>query len=228
MRIVLAFMMALSLWGCGETIPAQNDDTPQVLIMGDSLMAWNRVSGQQVARALAAELGVGVADHSVIGARHFYILPTTGAAGLRMSAQYRGGPYKWVVLNGGGNDLLFGCGCGPCTGTLNRLISADGRSGAIPELVARARADGARVIHTGYMRTRGVDAPVKGCRPLGDEMDKRLARMAARDAGVTFVTLADIVEVDGDTSLHSADLVHPSAKGSAAIAARIARVIRGK
>jgi acyl-CoA thioesterase I len=40
-----------------------------------------------------------------------------------------------------------------------------------------------------------------------------------------FVPMSDLVP-DGDPSLHQQDLIHPSPKGSAAIAARLAAAIR--
>jgi acyl-CoA thioesterase I len=227
-RVLFAVLLLLGLAACGETVPAPEggqDGAARVLVMGDSLMAWNRPAGKQVARALAARLGQEVADRSTLGARHFYPLPFTGAAGLSIPLQWRGGSYDWVVLNGGGNDLMFGCGCGPCTGTMNRLISEDGKTGAIPELVARIRASGARVIHAGYLRTTGPISPVRGCRPLGNELETRLARMAASDTGLYFVALSDLVLPGGDAALFAADLMHPSTMGSAAIAERIARII---
>lgn len=194
---------------------------PSVLVMGDSLMASNRLKGGSVSKALADALGTKVEDNAVFGARYFYLLPITGAAGMRIDAQFRGGPYDYVVMNGGGNDLLFGCGCGACKRMLDRLISADGRSGAIPELVAEIRATGAKVIYTGYLRTPGVISPVEGCGPLGDKMDRRLTAMASATEGVSFIRLADLVKKDGDTSYHAIDLVHPSIKGSRAIAAKV-------
>lgn len=199
---------------------------PRVLVMGDSLMAWNGTRGAAVSDALGKMLGVKVKDHAVAGARYFYHLPLTGAAGLRISAQFRGGPWDYVVMNGGGNDLLFGCGCGPCKRMLTRLIRDDGRAGAIPDLVAEIRASGAKVIYTGYLRTPGITSPVEACGPLGDEMDARLTRMAAETEGVIFLPLSGLVTKDGDTSYHAMDLIHPSAKGSRAIAARIAEHIR--
>lgn len=206
-------------------VQAQSEQ-PKILVMGDSLMAVNRVVGSSVSLALGKTLGVEVTDHAVSGARYFHALPITGALGLRISSQFHGGPYDYVVMNGGGNDLLFGCGCGACTRMMNRLVSEDGTAGAIPALVAKIRASGAKVIYTGYLRTPGVTSPVEGCGVLGDEMDRRLALMAKAQKGVSFVRLADVVKKDGDTSYHGVDLIHPSAKGSRAIAARIVGLIR--
>jgi lysophospholipase L1-like esterase len=216
------FCLGLFLW-LTLALPGLADSAkPRVLVMGDSLMASNRLKGGAVSDALEKALGTRVKDHSVIGARYFYILPISGAAGMRIDAQFRGGPWDYVVLNGGGNDLLFGCGCGACKRMLDRLISPDGRKGAIPDLVTEIRKTGARVIYTGYLRTPGVTSPVEACGPLGDRMDARLAKMAAQIDGVSFVPLSDLVTKDGDTSFHSVDLIHPSVKGSHAIAARVA------
>lgn len=222
-QIVLGLLLVLSLAGSALA----EGPGPRILVMGDSLMAANRLKGGAVSDALAKALGAKVKDHSVIGARYFYILPITGAAGMRIDAQFRGGPFDVVVMNGGGNDLLFGCGCGACKRMLDRLVSADGSTGAIPDLVAEIRKTGAKVIYTGYLRTPGVTSPVEGCGPLGDRMDGRLAKMAARMEGVSFVRLADLVTKDGDTSYHAVDLIHPSVKGSRAIAARIAALMGG-
>lgn len=226
---LMAFAVALVLSAAVLPPATAQADTakPRVLVMGDSLMASNRLKGGAVSHALGRALGIKVKDHSTIGARYFYILPLTGAAGLRIDAQFRGGPWDYVVLNGGGNDLLFGCGCGPCNRMLDRLVSADGTKGAIPDLVAEIRKTGARVIYTGYLRTPGVISPVEGCGPLGDRMDARLARMAKSIDGVSFVALSDLVKKDGDISFHAIDLIHPSVKGSRAIAARIAHLIDG-
>jgi acyl-CoA thioesterase I len=215
-RAFIIFVLLGMVGAAGAQTPK-----PRILVMGDSLMASNRIAGAGVSDALARALGVKVKDHSVIGARYFYILPITGSMGLRIEAQLRGGPWDYVVMNGGGNDLLFGCGCGACSKMMDRLVTSDGKSGSIPELVAKVRETGAKVIYTGYMRTPGVTSPVEGCGPLGDEMDRRLAKMSRRQKGVEFVPLADLVAKDGDKSYHGVDLIHPSAKGSKAIASRV-------
>ena len=227
MRILATLTLALSLILSPLSTPMAKAETLRILVMGDSLMAWNRASGRSVGKVLAQETGASVKESAVVAASHLYPLPITGAMGLRIGAQFRGGPWDYVVMNGGGNDLMLGCGCGACTGTLNRMISADGRSGVIPELVAKIRATGAKVIYTGYLRTPGLTSPVEGCTAIGNKFDARLAKMAKAQDGVTFVSLAKIVTEDGDRSYHDKDLVHPSPKGSAAIAKKIAALIGG-
>ena len=222
-RVFLLLLALTPLFGCGESATA----TPgaRILLLGDSMMASNAVSNESISDVIEAEMGQPVIDRAVVGARFLYALPISGALGLNIVKQYRPGPWDSVVLNGGGNDILFGCACSACDGVLNRLISADGSEGAIPAFVSRVRQSGARVIYVGYLRNPGTATPVKGCGPAGNTLDRRLAQMARRDPGVTFLSMADLVP-KGDTSLHQLDRIHPSPKGSRAIAQRIVAELR--
>ncbi len=221
-RSVLGLLGLLFLSGCGETAAPGGKAT--ILLLGDSMLASNSAAGAAVADVIEGELGREVIDRSVPGARYFYGLPITGAAGLRLTAQPRPGPWEVVVVNGGGNDFLFGCACGRCNGVMNRLISADGRTGAIPDFVARLQADGAYVVYAGYLRNPGTATPIKGCRDEGDELDRRLAALDRINDRMTFLPMSDVVPY-GDTSYQQADRIHPSVKGSRAIGLRIARHI---
>lgn len=217
-RIILTTLaLVLFLAGFGTA-----SHQSRVLVVGDSLLASNRSVGGSVAQVLASKYGAEVRDLSTPGAGYFFGLPLLSGAELRVPAQVRNMKWDYVVMSGGGNDLLFGCGCGACEAVMERLVSKDGRRGVIPTVVAQVRGRGARVIYLGYLRTPGLTSPVEHCGPLGDEMDQRLMRMAARDRGVSFVALDDLVVREGDRSYHAIDLVHPSAKGSAAIADRVA------
>ena len=221
LRLLCLTWLAL-LAACGERVSP--DSEARILMMGDSMLATHRGTGQSVGDGLEELLGREVIDRSVPGARMIYVFPITGGAGLRIAAQYRAHPWDWVVLNGGGNDLLFGCACALCETRLERMISEDGSAGVIPELVAELRATGARVVYPGYLRSPGRWSLIDGCRDIGDRFERRLARLAATDPGVSYVSLADLVP-EGDRSFHGPDLIHPSPKGSRAIAERIAAVI---
>ncbi len=196
----------------------------RILAMGDSMMAWHSVARRSVSHAIEDALDEPVASTAVSGARVLYKLPITGAMGLKISSQYRKGDWDWVVLNGGGNDLWFGCGCGKCTRKLDKLISEDGKRGAIPMLVQELRQKGAQVAWVGYLRSPGAWSPIEGCRDNGDALEARIARLATLDRGVHFVSLADLVP-HGDRSFHGADMIHPSVKGSREIGKRVAAVI---
>lgn len=197
---------------------------PRILAMGDSMMAWHSLSKGSVAHGIEAALREPVASNAVSGARVLYNLPISGAMGLKISSQFRKGDWDWVVLNGGGNDLWLGCGCGACTRKTDKLISADGKRGAIPAMVQRLRETGAQVAWVGYLRSPGAWSPIEGCKDNGEELEARIAKLAALDPGVHFVSIADLVP-HGDRSFHGADMIHPSRKGSMAIGQRVAAVI---
>ncbi|MEM6374425.1 MAG: SGNH/GDSL hydrolase family protein [Pseudomonadota bacterium] len=223
MRLWLVVMACVALVGCGEVVPSSG--AARIIATGDSMLAWNVGSERSVVAVLEDRLGARIVDRSVVGARYHYNLPISGSLGLRIGAQYVSGPWEWAVMNGGGNDLWLGCGCGRCSRQLDRLISKDGSKGTVVDTVQRARKDGARVIYVGYLRTPGVPSIIDHCRPWGNAYEARLALMAAQDEGVTFVSIADLVP-NGDKSFHDVDRIHPSPKGSARIAARIAAAMK--
>jgi hypothetical protein len=219
----LWFVTAFVLAACTESVP--RDRSARILAMGDSMLAWHGGSRSAVSDNMEAILGEPVIDRSVIGARIFYHLPVTGALGMNISQQYRPGNWEWVVMNGGGNDLWFGCGCSRCERRMSRMISADGQAGSVPELVRHIRKSGAQVIYVGYLRSPGVGSMIDHCRDEGREFERRLSRMAGSDPGVHFLSLADLVP-HGDRSYHAFDMVHPSPKATRIIAQRIASIIR--
>lgn len=219
-RVLTALFLLVSL----PAGLAHAEGRARVLMMGDSLFAMHKLAGGSVGASLRATLGAPVVDNSIAGARFLYRLPISGAVGLSIPKQYRRGDWDWVVLNGGGNDLWLGCGCSRCENRMDRLISRDGRRGAIPGLVSQLRQAGAQVVFVGYLRTPGKTSPIEHCVDEGNEMDARVARLAQLDRGVHFVSLADLVPF-GDLSYHATDRIHPSMKGSRVIGQRIARLI---
>lgn len=202
-------------------------ETRQVFVMGDSLFAANRTRGRSVAQNLARFLGHSIYDRSVVGARMIYLLPISGALGMSIPAQFNARrDWDWVVLSGGGNDLLFGCFCGPCKNKLNALVHPSGQSGRIPGLVQRIRKTGAKVIVVGYLRSPGISTGIDTCKDEGDVLEARLSRFAQSDPGVHYVSIADLVPF-GDASFLQEDGVHPAPKASKEIARRVAKVILG-
>lgn len=223
MRNLLALLTLLVLVGCTEAPPRSGE--ARFLAMGDSMMAVYDGSQGSVSDNLERIMGTSVVDRSVLGAQYLYALPISGSLGLRIGSQYVDRDWDWVILNGGGNDLWLTCGCRRCDGKLNRLINQDGTQGEIVNVVRRARSSGARVLYVGYLRSPGVPSAIDHCLAYGNTLEARLVKMAAQDEGVTFLSLADLVPM-GDKSYHDDDMIHPSRKGSAAIAGRIARVVQ--
>lgn len=188
-------------------------------------MAWHKASERSIADVIARELEEPTVNRAVSGARLIFKVPFFAQVGMQIPNQFRGGDWDWVVLNGGGNDLWFGCGCGRCDAKMDKLIAPDGESGAMPELVAQIRETGANVLIFGYLRSPGVDSLIDECRDEGDELDARYAAFAKANKGVYFHSNADLVP-DGDLSYHGVDRIHPSLKASEEIGVKLARLIR--
>ncbi|MBT8153388.1 SGNH/GDSL hydrolase family protein [Epibacterium ulvae] len=224
-RLIGIFLISITgLAACAETVAHQPD--ARILVIGDSMMAWHGVSGRAVPDVIEDELGEPVINRATTAARMIYKLPISGAAGLNIAKQYRAGAWDWVVVNGGGNDLWLGCGCHQCDRKLDKLISADGTTGAIPDLLLNLRESGAQVAFSGYLRSPGRSSPIEACADEGNTLEARVAKLADETAGIYFVSMADLVPED-DLSFHALDRIHPSIKGSRAIGKRLAAVIQG-
>ncbi|MFZ5963388.1 SGNH/GDSL hydrolase family protein [Thalassococcus sp. BH17M4-6] len=214
-RIAVAVLLLLTA-ACGRGVP----DDAQIVVAGDSVMAWNRVQGAGVADQLSERLAQPVGDVSLPYAS---VTGSTGSGPLDISRQVSGLSARWVVMNGGANDLGVGCSGAGTGAILNRLISADGRTGAIPDMVAKLRARNVRVLWADYYTSpRFVGTP---CGRVYDQMAGRTARMAAADPGVFYVDMGDVVQ-PADASVFARDRIHPSHEGSARIAALIADALR--
>lgn len=230
---IASIVAGVFLTGCGESVSEGEPDSatraamPRILAMGDSMLAWNRSSGMAVSDELERELNTQVVDRSVIAARYNYALPISGAMGLNISKQYRANDWDWVVLNGGGNDLWFGCGCVACDHTIDKLITSSARKGKIPDLVREVRNDGAKVIFVSYLHSPGTFSIIDHCKDDATDLESRLAKLESIQDGFYYLNLANLVP-SGDRSFHSADMVHPSKSGSRRIGKLIAQLIRSK
>ncbi|WP_257898245.1 SGNH/GDSL hydrolase family protein [Roseovarius mucosus] len=212
MKYVIVVALSL-LAACGRGIP----ETARIVVAGDSVMAWNRSAGASVADGLQARLGEPVGDVSLSLAQ-----VAGGWSAWNIPTQLEGLRAEWVVLNGGANDLSTGCTCSSCGPVLDRLISDDGKQGAIPDLVANLRARGSQVIWADYYTAPRYAGTA--CEAPYQVLEERLGRIAHADAGVTLVDLDDVFLPD-DLSLFATDRLHPSQKGSARIAGQIAPLL---
>ncbi len=219
--LLLPILFLLS--ACGDTVP--EGQSARILAMGDSLLAWHSLAGKSISDTVSRELQEPVVDRSVSAARILYKLPVSGAAGMNIGKQYTPGEWDWVIVNGGGNDLWLGCGCFACDRKMNRLISSDGRTGAIPAMLIGLRETGAKVIYVGYLRSPGVGSLIEHCRDEGNELEARIARLASQEEGIFFLSNKDLVPY-GDRSYHAADMIHPSVKASHEIGRKVAQIIQ--
>lgn len=223
MREILAVLLIVTgLSACTDTAPRGGGD---ILVLGDSIMAWN--GGRSIPDVIANQTGRSVTSRAVPGAQFDNGSTIASAVGFDIQQQFPGGRWNWVVVNGGANDLSADCGCGACGASVNALIAPDGQSGSIPAFLQRLRAQtGAQVMWMGYYAGSGSGS-FAGCRDDLVEIESRIARFAARRPGVHFVDSEDVID-RGDRGLFAGDNVHPSARGSARIGAYLAQEITAR
>lgn len=215
MRLIWA--LVLTLWGVGAA------SAQSVMVVGDSIMAWNGSTGQAIGDVLAKETGLRVQDRSVPGAE------MSRNGGLKRLLDIRRQPgrqlFDVLILTGGGNDLMRDCRCGRCKVTLDGLIGPD-LQGEITDFVVPLARQGKQVIYLGYYGTPAGGGPFGACAPHFKVLDARMAALASRVPGLTFVSARQAINPK-DLSLYARDRVHPSPKGSALIGKLLARVVEG-
>jgi hypothetical protein len=223
MRKILAVLLIVTgLSACTDTAPRGGGD---ILVLGDSIMAWN--GGRSIPDVIANQTGRSVTSRAVPGAQFDNGSTIASAVGFDIQQQFPGGRWNWVVVNGGANDLSADCGCGACGASVNALIAPDGQSGSIPAFLQRLRAQtGAQVMWMGYYAGSGSGS-FAGCRDDLVEIESRIATFAAGRPGIHFVDSEDVID-RGDRGLFAGDNVHPSARGSARIGAYLAQEITAR
>lgn len=204
------------LAGCGLA-PQQEDG--DIVVIGDSVLAWNQGG---VGREIGFELGRNVVTRATLGAR-VRASPAARLVGLSVPHQLSAGNWNWIVINGGANDLASSCGCANCDDVINALISADGETGSIPDLISQARQTGARVVWLGYYQAP-ESSSFKGCRSGLVEMESRIQTYAKSRSGVFFIDAENVFDAN-DPSLLAGDKTHPSPEGSRILGSFLARAI---
>ncbi len=222
-KLFVCAAMTSLLFGC-QDMPSRHPDA-KIIAVGDSLMAWNATSGSSIPDIVADSIGAPVVDRTVSAAWLQTQYDAQGRAQTGVQAQFVEGNWDWAIVNGGGNDLMLGCGCSRCDAVLDNMISEDGNRGQIPNFLRRIRTTGTRVIYVGYLRSPELCTPIEHCKAEGDEFEARIARLAQQDEGIIFVSSQDVAR-PGDASYFSFDLIHPSRKSSRIIGERVAEVIK--
>jgi len=218
-------ILTIALFLAGTSTRADDNEEPRILAIGDSLIAWHMLSGQSITDAVSEELEEPAISRAVGGARVLFNLPGFAELGARISSQYVEGDWDWVIMNGGGNDLWFGCGCKSCDAKLDKLINLEEQTGGIPKQIDKALESGAKVLWVGYLRSPGVKSIISECREEGDELEARIAAYAEGTDDLHFLSIADLVP-EGDLTFHGVDRIHPSLKASRVIGERVAELIR--
>lgn len=208
----------LLLGGCSAddaALPGADEvATAEVVLLGDSMLAYWRAQGDDVGSVLGASLGRRVAN-----------LAVPGAAVLDgdVPSQAPDAQHAWTVLQGGANDLVGVCD-GDWREVVDRLVGVEG-DGALVDLArGRTVGPGSRVALLGYHRVRPDARFYTACGPAFDLLDARLAALAADEPAMVFVPASDAFEVD-DPGWFAPDGYHPSPRGSAELARRLAAAI---
>lgn len=211
--------MLLLILGCCVDPSSRGGD---ILVVGDSVLAWNRSEDSDVGSAVASELSRAVVNRAAVGAR-IRANDLVRFVGLSIPDQLLPGPWNWVIVNGAANDLGFSCGCTRCDQVIDQLISKDNQSGAIPELIYKAQTQGARVIWLGYYKAPETNS-FEGCRPGLVEIERRIELLAQSNSRLIFLDAERFFDPPSK-ELFASDRTHPSVKGSALIAKEIASII---
>lgn len=218
-RVLLLIGSLIVLTSCTDIAPRGGGD---ILVIGDSVMAWNRSNGQSIADVIEAGLGRDVTDKSVAGAKFDNGSVIASAVGFDVQAQYPAGRWNWVVVNGGANDMgSDDCGCGDCRAVVSTLIAEDGQSGKIAAFLARVRSDGAQVVWMGYYNAPGTS--FAGCTDDLASLEGRIKRNLVAQGGY-FLEGEDFVAKNDPTNFDEDD-THPSPKGSAILGTALADII---
>lgn len=211
----LAFAALLLLAACAA-LPERGERDARIIVMGDSVMAWNRNADSSIADAIEKRLGSPVLDASVSGAR-MRLDGIGGAIGFSIPGQYRERDWDAVVLNGGANDLFFECRCNRCDAVLDRLVTED-----YPALLNRLGDTPVYIV--GYYGPAGDRrGNYDVCNDELQVLERRLTRLAATRPNVRVVRVRDAIT--GNPDLYDEDRVHPSPAGSDRIGTLVARAL---
>lgn len=213
MRVLIAVLLiVLPLGAFAET---------RVLVLGDSILAWNTLRGQSIPQQLDRYRGVSVRNRAASGA---VFSGNSGVLGREIRRRLPRGTWDVIILNGGANDLRNECACARCDGVLNRMISVDGRRGEIPAFLDLLGTRAPRVIWVDYYPGSIRGGPFAACTDELDLLTQRLKATAQLRRHVTYVDASDVYD-PRDLTLYARDLVHPTPKGGARVAALLAQVI---
>lgn len=209
--------LCLAICLAGSPLSAQD-----IVVIGDSLMDWNSPA-DSVPGQLSAALGVPVDNRAVSGAQ---VNPGMigRALGTDIPAQGKGTTPDILIVTGGGNDFGEGCGCRLCDAVLDSLVTPDG-GGDLGGFLQSQTQTTNQVIYLGYYAPPDGGNAYSPCIPWLTEMDRRIAALADRTPGLTFVSATTVID-PGNRDLYDRDWVHPSPAGAALIGALLADTIR--
>ncbi len=211
---------------------AEPASEPTHLAIGDSILASNKAPCQAISCHAGLALGTWFESHAV-GGRPL----TSDSGGPDIASQYESGPWEWVVVDGGANDLRLECGCtqaghdvAACEAAVDELagVTGAGEMRALIDLIEDDPAHDGQIALLGYYPldvSEGVGWG--GCVPYIVELSARYELLAADDERVHFVDPTPVMDPAAFPERFAIDGVHPSPAGSEAIGQLVASVISG-
>ena len=132
--------------------------------------------------------------------------------------QYISGDWRWVIINGGGNDM-------DCDSESACMAILDEVETAWRGLLDDVTADGARAALVGYPDFSEDSESGELWAAMGGEMMSRMQSVADEYDDAFFVDLRGVMSGEEQPELFDDDQIHPSPAGASVIADAIAAVI---
>lgn len=214
----------------GPACPTYTD--PSYLAVGDSIMATNGPLCEGIPGWAARDLGFYIEDHSAGGRRL-----THPRSGDDIMSQYTEGSWEWVMMTGGGDDLVFECRCteenhnpDDCEAVLDALALPDESTGDIYEFIDMVNLDDqnlASILILGYY-TLPEDTPgnFDACNPYVLDLNRRYQEVADQEENVFLMETAGVMDFDTHPEYFLIDDFHPSSEGSAVLGSMVAAFIQ--
>lgn len=214
--------------------PDRNNDgklDARYLFLGDSIVAYHDVACRSMGQQMGKALGEQVETRAVIGARLNEIAQQYAPAPNRRS------DYKWVILNGGINDLIRDeegrtdlCDCNgevnhqACLSQVNQL---GGRMSRLVNTVQKSSR--ANVAIMGYYPPDNEHSFIGACFPYAAELNDRYRQLSYGNARLFYFESygRGVPEIEKISSFGT-DGYHPTTAGSEVLAQQALKQLKLK
>ena len=190
-----------------DALPAGSE----IQIIGDSVFDFNEETCEDVSDFMSLSLGATVEDRSIGGTWLDH------PEDEDIADSYAPGPWPWLIVDGGGNDLLGFCNCECSSDDIARLINPDGTDGAMSDLIRTIVDNGSRVILLGYYQPT-PDSEFGGCIDELEVLSSGYSALADQLPEVTFLDARNVINAEEDRSLLHTDGVHLTPKAAEILA----------
>lgn len=184
-----------------------------ILALGDSVLEWN---GRDAIPEVAAQsMGLDAQNNAVGGTRLTGDIPET----------YESGDWSWVLVDGGANDLNDECGCTGCGYLIDEMVSSDGGSGVMVDLLGKITSDGHQMAILGYYMVPDDAPEFTNCSDEVVTLNSRFSALAEQHDDVIYIAAAEVM-APSQRNLYDDDLIHPSEQGSRVVGEYMAQQMR--